>query len=98
MILQVNLNLVIRITILSCLILSACRQEGATQAVVNPTAATESATVQMRKRDVTTAATTESRRAAWPARASRSPPVRSVRKVAPWNANRRTTVTPAKTV
>ena len=48
MILQVNLNLVIRITILSCLILSACRQQGAAQAVVNPTAATESATVQMR--------------------------------------------------
>ena len=48
MILNVKLSLVIRITIFSSLCLSACRQEGATQAVVNPTAATESAAVQMR--------------------------------------------------
>src|SRR5690349_3928012 len=42
-----NVNFVIRITWVSILVLSACRQEEATQAAAIPTAATESAAVQM---------------------------------------------------
>jgi hypothetical protein len=59
---------------------------------------TATQTVQARKAPVTTAAGSASPREARRARSSRSPAVRSVRKVAPWNAKSSTAASPANTV
>ena len=59
---------------------------------------TATATVQIRNPAPTTAVAIESRRAAAAARRHSSPVVRSVRKVAPWNANSSTTAIPPSSV